>query len=113
VVDQLASDQVVVDEGRSALWVWHRLNTRESYAHLTNKHSPATSIGWGVIVSATWGRFGGSGDDAVTQRKCYSFRAAGNTKFGQDVTDMRFDRGWTYAQSSGDLRIIQSLNHQG
>jgi len=24
-----------------------------------NKHSPATSIGWGVFVSTTWGRHSG------------------------------------------------------
>ena len=26
---------------------------------------------------------------------------------------MGFDRGWTYGQSSGDLRIVQPLDHQG
>ena len=26
---------------------------------------------------------------------------------------MRFDRGRAYGQSPGDLRIVQSLNHQG
>ena len=26
---------------------------------------------------------------------------------------MGFDRGWTYGQPSGDLRIVQSLDHQG
>jgi len=44
-------------------------------------HCLAASISWGVLFSATWGRFGGSGHDAVTQRKGYSFRAAGNLAF--------------------------------
>jgi len=26
---------------------------------------------------------------------------------------MRFDRGWAYGQSAGDLSVVQSLHHQG
>ncbi len=48
---------------------------------LYGTHCLAASIDRGVLISATWGRFGGSGDDAATQRKGYSFRAAGNLDF--------------------------------
>jgi hypothetical protein len=48
----------------------------------------------------------------VPQSQDHGFGAAGYPQFGQDVADMRFDRGWADGQPSGDLHIVQSLDHQ-
>ena len=47
----------------------------------------------------------------VSQGESYRFGAAGNPQLGQDAADMRFDRGWTNSKPSGDLRIVQPLDH--
>lgn len=51
------------------------------------------------------------GDDMVAQREGDSFRSAGYTQFGQNVTDVGFDRGGTDSESSGNLRIVEPLDH--
>jgi hypothetical protein len=66
-----------------------------SYSYYTEL-SPDTSIGWGVSASITWGRQEGeSANDVAAQRQRHGLGAAGNSQLGQDIADMRFDRGWT------------------
>jgi hypothetical protein len=91
-----SSDQVI-DEGQSLSEFGISKYMCASFSSY-NIYSPATSIGWGVCTSATWGRYRESEDDAVLQRQGKGFRAAGNPKFGQGIPVMGFERGWIYSQ---------------
>jgi hypothetical protein len=47
------------------------------------------------------------------QRKGHGCGAAGKTQFEQDIVDVHFDGGWAVNQFSGNLGIVQSIDHQG
>ncbi len=49
----------------------------------------------------------------MTQRQGHGFSAAGDPQLGENVADMRFDRGRAEDQPPGDLGMVQALDHQG